>query len=96
MAYGGNLSIDDRVLVFAEYMLEHKATVRTVAGCFGYSKSTVHKDLTTRLRNINPIMYKQVAEVLEENKQTRHIRGGYATKYKYAEIKKKDDKLRQG
>lgn len=95
MAYGGNLSIDDRVLVFAEYILEHKATVRAVAGHFGYSKSTIHKDLTTRLKSTNAIMYEQVAELLEENKQTRHIRGGNATKYKYAEIKKADDKRKR-
>lgn len=96
MAYGENLSIDDRALVFAEFILEHKATVRAVASRFGYSKSTVHKDLTTRLKNTNAIVYGQVAELLQENKQTRHIRGGNATKYKYAEIKKTDDKLKTG
>lgn len=96
MAYGGHLSIEDRVMVFAQYMLEQKATVRAVAKHFGYSKSTVHKDLTTRLKNENAVLYEQVAAILEENKQTRHIRGGNATKSKYAEIKKTDDKHRQG
>jgi len=88
MAYGGYLSIEDRVLMFAKHMLENKATVRAVAKRFGFSKSTVHKDLTLRLKVADIDMYNKVAAILEENRQTRHIRGGNATKLKYAEIKK--------
>ncbi len=92
MAFDGHLSIHDRVLAFADYMLKNKATVRAIAKHYGYSKSTVHKDLTARLKIESPALYKQVALILEENKQTRHIRGGNATKFKYAEIRKADDK----
>ncbi len=95
MAYGQGLSIDERVCLFAEYMLSHRATVRTVAAYYGYSKSTVHKDLTARLEKINPALFRLVAEILDENKQTRHIRGGNATKNKYSEIRKQNDRAKQ-
>lgn len=92
MAYGGRLSIEDRVMIFARHIMENKTTVRAVAKHFGYSKSTVHKDLTARLFETDKALYEQVAKILENNKQTRHIRGGNATKFKYAELKKNDDK----
>ena len=92
MAYSGRLSIEDRVIAFAKYITAHKTTVRVVAKHFGYSKSTVHKDLSERLLEMDRILYEQVASLLENNKQTRHIRGGNATKFKYAELKKKNDK----
>jgi putative DeoR family transcriptional regulator (stage III sporulation protein D) len=63
--------------------VENKATVRAVAGKFGISKSTVHKDVTQTLRHVNPALYEQVKEILELNKQERHLRGGEATKKKY-------------
>lgn len=69
----------------AEYLISQKATVRSTAKKFGVSKSTVHKDITERLKKINPQLYKQVAEVLKINKDERHIRGGMATKRKYEE-----------
>ncbi|MBQ3196313.1 MAG: sporulation transcriptional regulator SpoIIID [Clostridia bacterium] len=83
MAYCGHLSIDRRVLLFAEYMLEEKATVRATAKHFGYSKSTVHKDLTVRLKEINADLHLKVSKLLDENLKERHIRGGNATKLKY-------------
>jgi len=92
MVYSQVLSINDRVNLFAEYMLKNKATVRAVAAYYGYSKSTVHKDLTTRLEKANPVLYPLVAKILDENKQTRHIRGGNATKNKYSEMRKNNDK----
>ena len=76
-------NIDDRVILFAEYIVENKATVRTCAKNFGISKSTVHKDMTERLQNISPALYGEVRSVLETNKAERHIRGGIATRIKY-------------
>lgn len=75
--------IENRVLETAAYIIETGATVRTAAKEFGVSKSTVHKDMTERLRHINRAMAKDVAAVLETNKEERHIRGGYATYLKY-------------
>lgn len=75
----------ERSVMLGEYMLCHKATVRATAQEFGISKSTVHKDLTDRLPKVSPQLYKQVKQLLEINKQERHIRGGLATKHKYEE-----------
>ncbi len=75
--------IEERAVELAEYILENRATVRAAAGVFCVSKSTVHKDLSDRLRKINPALYGQVRAVLEQNKAERHIRGGLATRRKY-------------
>lgn len=75
---------EDRAISFAGYIIETGATVRETAKEFHISKSTVHKDVTERLPKINSRLYKQVKDVLEKNKQERHIRGGMATKRKYA------------
>jgi len=80
--------IEKRVLEIGEYMLKTGATVRQVANRFGVSKSTVHKDLTERLPEINPNLYEQVRKILETNKAQRHLRGGQATKEKYERCKK--------
>ena len=72
-----------RACEVAVYMIETGATVRTAAKHFGISKSTVHKDLTQRLRQYNRVLYDQVRLILEENKAQRHIRGGMATREKY-------------
>ena len=74
---------EERCEALASYMVEHSATVRQVAQAFTVSKSTVHKDLTTRLRYINPVLYAEVREVLARNKSERHLRGGEATRQKY-------------
>ena len=75
--------IEQRATEFAYYIVENQATVRQTAKKFGVSKSTIHKDVTTRLRNISTELHKQVAAVLEINKNERHIRGGRATQEKY-------------
>ena len=75
--------IADRVLDIANYMIESKCTMRSAATRFGVSKSTVHKDISERLRVISPGVYTEVKKLLETNKQERHIRGGNATKNKY-------------
>lgn len=75
--------IEARVCDLAAYILDNDATVRTAAGKFGVSKSTVHKDLTERLPRLNPALYHQVRDLLDRNKAERHIRGGLATRRKY-------------
>ena len=67
----------------ANYIIDCNATVRQTAKAFGVSKSTVHKDVTERLMQINPTLAKQARKVLDVNKSERHIRGGMATKEKY-------------
>jgi len=79
--------IEDRVLEVAGYIIDTGATVRAAAKRFGISKSTVHKDMTDRLKHINRSMASEVAAVLETNKEERHIRGGYATYMKYKGLK---------
>jgi putative DeoR family transcriptional regulator (stage III sporulation protein D) len=72
-----------RACQLAVYMIETGATVRAAAKEFGISKSTVHKDLSQRLDRYNHTLYLQVREVLDKNRQERHIRGGLATRRKY-------------
>ena len=78
--------LENRAVMLGEYILEHKATVRSTAKKFGVSKSTVHKDVSERLGYINKRLYLDVKKILEINKAQRHIRGGFATKNKYAKI----------
>lgn len=75
-----------RAVTLGQYIIENKATVRSAAKKFGISKSTVHKDVSERLKKENPVLYKQVKDILEINKRERHIRGGLATKRKYSEL----------
>ena len=77
------ISIEERAIILAHYIIESKDTVRGTAKKYGISKSTVHKDLSERLEQINRPLYLQVKEVLEFNKAERHIRGGMATRMKY-------------
>ena len=78
-----NLSGKERQELLAEYVIENGATVRRTAQHFGISKSTVHKDLSYKLKYINPALYSQVKEILDLNKSERHLRGGEATRKKY-------------
>jgi putative DeoR family transcriptional regulator (stage III sporulation protein D) len=75
--------MEQRACELAVYMIENGATVRAAAKKFGISKSTVHKDLTTRLSQCSPALYAQVRAVLDQNKAERHLRGGMATRRKY-------------
>ena len=77
--------VEERAVELAEYMIGSGATVRKAAKKFGISKSTVHKDVSERLKYIDPQLYKQVKNVLDINKAQRHIRGGLATRKKYQE-----------
>ena len=76
--------IEERAVAIANYIIDHNATVRQTAKKFGISKSTVHMDITERLRKLNPPLYSEVRTVLDINKAERHIRGGMATKEKYS------------
>ena len=78
------ISIQQRAVNLAQYIIDSKDTVRGTAAKFGISKSTVHKDVSERLCNINPVLASEVREILDENKAERHIRGGMATKLKYS------------
>ena len=75
--------IEERAISIANYIIESNATVRQTAKAFGVSKSTVHKDVTDRLMQIDPTRAKQARQVLDVNKSERHIRGGLATREKY-------------
>lgn len=75
-----------RAVMLGQYIIENKATVRTAAREFGVSKSTVHKDVSERLKKEDPALFSQVRSVLDVNKQERHIRGGLATRKKYREL----------
>lgn len=79
--------IDERVVLIAEYVADTGATVRDAAKLFGVSKSTVHKDLTGRLKQAAPQLYETVREVLAKNRAERHIRGGTATRLKYEAVR---------
>ena len=80
--------IEERVLELAQYILENKATVRKAAKKYNVSKSTVHKDITERLSDLNPALAVRVHNVLDKNKAERHIRGGLATREKYLRLTK--------
>ena len=80
--------IEERVIKCAEYIVETGCTVRACSAHFSISKSTVHKDVSERLRYINADLFEQVREVLNFNLSERHIRGGIATRAKYVEGKK--------
>lgn len=74
----------ERVIKEGEYIIETLSTVRATAKYFGISKSTVHKDVTERLKNVDAKLFEEVRMVLDKNLSERHIRGGMATKRKYS------------
>lgn len=80
-----NIEIEKRVLDLGEKFVLQKdfnPTVRSIAKQEKMSKSTVHKDMTERLKECNMELYYEVRKILEKNKEERHIRGGEATKQK--------------
>lgn len=66
-----------------ELLIETNVTVRALAKATGYSKSTVHKDLTERLPNVDAALSEDVAKILAYHKSVRHLRGGEATRIKW-------------
>ena len=85
---------EGRAVMLGRYIIENRTTVRGAARNFGISKSTVHKDVSERLKQEDPELYEKVKGILEINKKERHIRGGLATKRKYAEIACRRKKIR--
>ena len=83
----GTITVPDtkreRCVILGEYIIDNEATVRSTAKVYGISKSTVHQDVTVRLAKVDPHLAGKVKEVLQKNKDERHIRGGLATKLKY-------------
>ena len=79
--------IEERALELAQYIIENKATVRNAAMKYNISKSTVHKDVTERLKYLNKELAEQVSGILKTNKAERHIRGGIATREKYEKMR---------
>lgn len=77
---------ENRAVLLGRFIAEQKATVRHAASVFSISKSTVHKDITTRLKEEDPVLFREVEKVLAVNKAERHLRGGRATKEKYEKI----------
>lgn len=76
--------VNERCVKLGNYLVDNRATVRKVAAEFGISKSTVHKDVTEILKRVDIDLYLKVKKILDQNKQERHLRGGEATRRKYA------------
>ena len=87
------ISIEERAISLAQYIIDSKDTVRGAASKFGISKSTVHKDVSERLLKINPSLAREVRFILDENKAERHIRGGLATKLKYEQDREEKEAI---
>lgn len=87
------LSIEERAVKVAQYIIETEDTVRGAAKKFGISKSSIHKDVSQRLLNINYALAMEVRKVLDKNKAERHIRGGMATKLKYSHLHEEDERM---
>ena len=83
------LDYSERSVELGKYIIDNNSTVRETAAWFGISKSTVHKDVTSKLQRSNPALYREVKAVLEKNKAERHLRGGEATRIKYLERNQK-------
>ena len=77
-----------RCRILGEYLVEKQTTVRGAAAVFGVSKSTVHKDVSENLRKEDPALYEEVRKLLDKNREERHLRGGEATRKKYAKAEK--------
>ncbi|TCU72893.1 putative DeoR family transcriptional regulator (stage III sporulation protein D) [Tissierella praeacuta] len=82
--------IEQRAIESANYLIKNNSTIRETAKYMGVSKSTVHKDLIIRLKDINHSLYEKVREVLDANWEERYIRGGLATKERYERLKEKE------
>ena len=83
--------IEKRVMEISNYIIESGSTVRQTAGVFGVSKSTVHKDITERLPQMNDLVAARVRQILDNNKAERHLRGGEATRRKYQGMRERNE-----
>src|SRR5579875_716805 len=87
--------IEERTSKIGKYIVETRKTVRGIAKEFGVSNSTVHKDLTERLPEINPELANEVKDILDYHKSIRHLRGGEATKLKYKRSEREEEILKR-
>ena len=83
----------ERCVLLAQHLIETKCTIRQAAAYFSISKSTVHKDISIRLRYVDKDLYEQAKVILETNKSERHLRGGEATKQKYSRQKNMQEQI---
>lgn len=83
---------ESRIIKMAKFILENETTIRATAKEFNIPKSTVHHDLTVKLKNIDLFLYREVKELLEHNFEIKHIHGGESTKLKYEKLKKEINK----
>ena len=85
------MQLKTRPELFGQYIIDNNTTIRKTARYFDISKSTVHNDLSKKLRTENYKMYVEVCKILRQNFENKHIRGGLATKSKYEILKNKKD-----
>lgn len=83
---------ENRILQMAYYILENSTTIRATAKYFNIPKSTVHHDLSTKLKYINFSLYKDVKKLLENNFSIKHLHGGESTRLKYKKLKEEINK----
>ena len=83
-----NFFYETREVKLAKFILTRKCTIRQTAKIFNLSKSTVHNDVSNKLKKSNYALYTQVQKILQYNYEQKHIRGGLATKRKYAMLKR--------
>ncbi len=82
------IDVDKRTIMLANYILDNRTTIRATAKVFGIPKSTVHHDLSTKLKYLNYSLYKDVKKLMDENFSIKHLHGGESTKQKYEALKK--------
>lgn len=82
------MSMDEKIKDQANFIVDNNSTVRDAAKVFGVSKSTIHLNVTERLKKIDPLLYEEVRKVLDNNKKERARRGGNAIKEKYLKLRK--------
>lgn len=83
---------NQHIQTLAQHILANRSTIRSTAQFFNKPKSTVHHDLSVKLKHINPPLYYEVKELLKTNFENKHIHGGESTKIKYQKIKNEINK----
>ena len=78
--------IINRIKEETKYILKSKETIRETATFFKVSKSTVHKDLHERLKEIDIDSFNKVQELMQNHIDIRHIKGGESTRQKYLKV----------
>ena len=82
--------ITERVLTEANHINLTHDTIRKTAKIYGISKSTVHNDISVKLLRIDGGLFEKIRKILQENFEEKHIRGGEATRQKYAAYEEKE------